>query len=383
MLTQEQYAHQLGEIKRKRAMADVLKQRAITPQGNMQNYSPIQALAQVLSAAVASGKDSSLNKKESALIDKQAEDQRAESARILQAFQGSPAKEAIPFQDEAGAAFEDTTDIPGFQSQPQGLLAQEAAPAVPGGQNAMIAAMLSSQSPDYQKMAMEMMSKQKSPQWKLGEIGAPGDRRQSVFYNESDPTQTRPVGDAFRKNQVPDWMLPGYIETKRKVAEAESKEKTLSPTAQKELFEADETSQASDNVIQMLNEAKAINEKAYSGPFATTRAKAVSLVPGGTEAADATINLDNIMTSQALESLKATFGGMPTEGERKILLDMQASADKTPKQRVEIMDRAIEAAKRRKAFNEEKAKSLRSGSYFKEPPQSPQKSGGIKFLGFE
>lgn len=264
------------------------------------------------------------------------------------------------------------------------LTAYQGSEGQPGGKDALIQALLSVQNPEMQKTALTMLAQTKPTSWKLGTVGADGDKQQSIFYNEADPTQTRPVGAPVRKGQLPDWMLPGYIETKRAVAQAESTEKPLSATAQKELFESDELAQTSGNVISMLNEAKKLNAAAMSGPYATTRAKAMSLLPGDNAAADATINLDNIMTGQALESLKATFGGMPTEGERKILLDMQASADKTPKQREEIMNRAIAAAERRLKFNQDKAKSLREGSYFKQSPaQQPPAAGGIKFLGFE
>jgi hypothetical protein len=140
----------------------------------------------------------------------------------------------------------------------------------------------------------------------------------------------------------------------------------LSPTAQKELFEADDTAQAAKNVQGILQSALELNDKTYSGYGAKSRAIARSNLPGTSEEADNTIQLDNMMTGQALESLKATFGGMPTEGERKILLEMQASADKTPAQRKDIMTRAIAAAKKREAFSRDRAKSLRAGTYFGE-----------------
>jgi hypothetical protein len=149
----------------------------------------------------------------------------------------------------------------------------------------------------------------------------------------------------------------------------------LSATAQKELFEAEDIAQASNNATGMLKEALTLNNKAYSGIGAKPRAIIASNLGMGKGGADDTINLDNLMTGQALESLKATFGGMPTEGERKILLDMQASADKTPTQRKAILDRAIIAADKRAKFNQTKAKSLRSGDYFLEEPQS---TGGVR-----
>jgi hypothetical protein len=149
----------------------------------------------------------------------------------------------------------------------------------------------------------------------------------------------------------------------------------MSATAQKELFEAEEIAQASNNATGMLKEALTLNNKAYSGIGAKPRAVIASNLGMGKGGADDTINLDNLMTGQALESLKATFGGMPTEGERRILLDMQASADKTPAQRKAILDRAIIAADKREKFNKTKAQSLRSGDYFSEQPQS---TGGVR-----
>lgn len=170
--------------------------------------------------------------------------------------------------------------------------------------------------------------------------------------------------------QQKDWQNPAYIDAMRKINEAKNEGKSMSPTAQKELFEADESAQSASSVISMLGKAKEINKSAMSGPYATMRAKGLSILPGENDAANKTIDLDNIMTGQALESLKLVFGGMPTEGERKILLDMQASTDKTPAQRETILNRAIEMANRRLAFNKSKADSLRSGSYFKEGPQT-------------
>lgn len=143
----------------------------------------------------------------------------------------------------------------------------------------------------------------------------------------------------------------------------------LSATAEKELFEADDNIKAGNSTIGLLKQALELNSQAYSGVGANLRAKIRSNLPGESPSANATVNLDNIMTTQALESLKTTFGAAPTEGERRILLDIQASADKTPKQREEIIARAIKAAEQRLIFNTNKARSLRSGAYNSVDPQ--------------
>ena len=155
------------------------------------------------------------------------------------------------------------------------------------------------------------------------------------------------------------------------IAGKASKGGSLSATAQKELFEANDTVQASANVVEMLTRAKTLSKDAYEGVGAKQRA-AVTSNTFGSKSADATVDLDNITTGQALESLRSVFGGSPTEGERKILLDIQGSANMTKKQRETIYDRAIELAKRRQNFNQNKAKSIRDGSYFSEDGASPQ-----------
>lgn len=160
----------------------------------------------------------------------------------------------------------------------------------------------------------------------------------------------------------------------------------LSATAQKELFEADDAVQNGMGAISSLNKAMELNNKAYSGVGASARATLRSNLPGGSDAADATIAMENIIKDQALTSMKSIFGGNPTEGERAILLDLQASASKTPKQREEILTRATQAAQRRLDFNKQKADSLRGGSYMSEggaPQVQAAPAGAPKRLKFD
>jgi hypothetical protein len=138
----------------------------------------------------------------------------------------------------------------------------------------------------------------------------------------------------------------------------------VSPTLQKKLIEIAESADAGAIAISQLDEALKYSPQAYSGYYATQRATARSNLPGGGDpSADATIQYDNIIRSQALESLKATFGAMPTEGERKVLIELQASADKTHGQRVEIIQRAQKLAKDRIDRDMKIADDIRAGKY--------------------
>lgn len=139
----------------------------------------------------------------------------------------------------------------------------------------------------------------------------------------------------------------------------------MSSTAQKELFETTDAITAGNNAITNLKDALKYSSKAYDGVGASQRAGIRGMIGGGSEEATATAMLDNITTGNALEQLKATFGGAPTEGERAILLQLQGSANMPRAQREAIYTRALEMAEIRIKSNQEKAESLRSGSFFK------------------
>jgi hypothetical protein len=133
------------------------------------------------------------------------------------------------------------------------------------------------------------------------------------------------------------------------------------------ILEADDQVQAGTNVIDMLNRALAINEKAGSGALAGMQAFLARNDPTGffdDERGAATTEFNNIVLNQALSSMKSIFGGNPTEGERAVLVQLQGAADKSPVERKAIIERGIELAKRRVAFNKERAEEIRGGSYF-------------------
>ncbi len=139
-------------------------------------------------------------------------------------------------------------------------------------------------------------------------------------------------------------------------------------TIAKEIFEADEGAQAGQNVITALDRALEINNTAWDGPTADFSSSAWALF--GNQDAATTQELKNLVTANALESLKATFGAAPTEGERKILLEVQGSINQPRAVREAIFKRAKAAAERRLRFNKERGSSLRGGTYF-DPGYSP------------
>ncbi len=153
-------------------------------------------------------------------------------------------------------------------------------------------------------------------------------------------------------------------------------QQALTATDKKAILEADEMVAANQGALNALAEATKLSPKANQGWLAGTRAALGNNLPdylvpdfvSSPESSEATTNLDNAVIGNALAQLKTIFGGNPTEGERKILIDLQGASNQPNSVRLEIFRRASEAANRRLAFNQERAAQLRGGTYYK--PQS-------------
>lgn len=147
----------------------------------------------------------------------------------------------------------------------------------------------------------------------------------------------------------------------------------LTATDKKAILEADETVSQAQGVVPLLERAQALSPQANSGYFASTRAALGNNLPdwmvpdrvSSPQSSLATAELDNVVQAQALQQLKAIFGGAPTEGERKILLDISGASSQPPAVREAIFKRAQEAVDRRIQFNQQRANELRGGEYYK------------------
>jgi hypothetical protein len=166
----------------------------------------------------------------------------------------------------------------------------------------------------------------------------------------------------------------------RASAEATRDARPPSAQAQRMIAEADAAVEANNQVMGFLKQANALNQVAMGFPGAGTVANIGGILPESVrpKAIDATQNLDNIIQNSVLPSLKSTFGGNPTEGERKILLEVAGSSSKPPAVRAEIFKRAQAAAEAKVRFNTERARSLRSGQYFGPSGEpAPSQRGGV------
>ena len=137
---------------------------------------------------------------------------------------------------------------------------------------------------------------------------------------------------------------------------------------------ADDAIVSNRSAIDSLTRAKQLSKQAFAGPGAGVRGYAASFLGDTSDigkAGIATENLTNEVMTNSLGQLKAIFGGNPTEGERKILLDLQGSASKPDSVRQAIFDRASALAQKRLEFNQQRADQLRGNTYYK-----PQGSNG-------
>lgn len=174
-------------------------------------------------------------------------------------------------------------------------------------------------------------------------------------------------------------LTPGTEEYKAKVAEL-TKADSLSEQDKKRIYELDEKVAAGKEVVAAFSSALQLNDVAYEGRTAGAREVVGSVIPGvrSSEAQTATADLENIVLGTALTQLKAIFGAAPTEGERKILIDVQGSINKPAPTRAAIWKRAQAAAARRIQDSQRRISEIKTGALgrkLNEPESEPAAEG--------
>jgi len=158
-----------------------------------------------------------------------------------------------------------------------------------------------------------------------------------------------------------DYTLTGQL-NKMPASELE----TISATDDK-VHATDQYIQEMQSLITPDESGLSINDKAFAGYGADMRTNLARNDPTGLlaskERGEATTKLKNIIGSEAISSLRAIFGSNPTEGERQVLMDMNASIDKSPTERRDIIERAVRLAKDRLVQLQRRSEQLRSGTY--------------------
>jgi len=215
-------------------------------------------------------------------------------------------------------------------------------------------------------------------------------RNRQIIERFSSSRDPRAVSEARRAQDENEALVPkgvfvkpdGSLDTTalRIQAQAKKADTPVSASDRKAIMEADEAVMTNEGVITSLDAASRVSKGAYGNPIGSVYSRVGQYF--GDDAAKKTVELQNLTTAQALEQLKSTFGAAPTEGERKILLEIQGSASLPDEQRQKIFARAKAAAERRLEFNRQQAEQLRGGNYYKPgqgpnaPRTAPQAGGG-------
>lgn len=219
----------------------------------------------------------------------------------------------------------------------------------------------------------------------LGSFPLPGMQAEvgGEFGNTPEARAIQVLVDSGKmtREQAAEWLAGkqvvgpnGQVDFRTPTGTQQVRPAQLSQGEKDAILESDKAVEAGNASIGALTKALELNDKAFSGATAEARAWADRNVLPGEWGGTATTELQNLISTQALNSLRAIFGGNPTEGERKILLDLQASVNKSPEERKIILDNALAGAKARVEREKARGGAMRSGTYFTQG--LPQQAGG-------
>lgn len=386
-----EYERAAMEARRRRRMAEMLAQQAYVPQdvgvAPIPSAAPlVQGLQAFLTARQQRKAEEAAEKAEKADVA-----QMRELLTSLGPQERSGAEAAV--QDivqnaQMGQLGRDGTYTPSTitpSDKPIGMPYTEAAPTGQARQDMLLAAMAGG-SPRAAKLA-EVLMGQKPEVEEFGTTPVLSESGEYVVFGKGGTARPTGVRGAPKDQDLTPYQREMLRLRERELGIRErgmgpERQRPLSPTAQKELFETDENVLATQTGIDLLQNARLLSPKAFEGPLAAQRATAATVLPDEIEPAGAkeTLEFDLLIKQQVLPQLRSIFGAAPTEGERAILLELQGSSSLPKKVRDSLLNRAIQAAQRRLQFNRQKSEQLRSGSYFRE---APMELGGGLPSGFE
>lgn len=127
-----------------------------------------------------------------------------------------------------------------------------------------------------------------------------------------------------------------------------------------------------DQALLDLSKAYKLNPNTFdtSAPDIAQR-KALELVGSKDEKLLNTRLQENLLGEQALEKLRTTFGGNPTEGERGILLSLQGIGSKSKEEREAIIKHAYQALKNKREVHNKRLNEINQGLYRSTSPETP------------
>lgn len=201
--------------------------------------------------------------------------------------------------------------------------------------------------------------------------------KDSTGTGTSEPKEPKPQSPAG-KLAADKGFKPGTPEYQAEVDKILKAGTHLSSKDKDELYATDNAIKAGETALLLLNKALAVNKKAYEGATAGARRTIARNLPGfkKSEGVTATTELENILTRQAVGSLKAIFGGNPSDAESRLLLRLEGAIDMSTEERDALIKESITSAARKLKQNREKVKSIRSGAFDLDRSSPEEKAEG-------
>lgn len=178
------------------------------------------------------------------------------------------------------------------------------------------------------------------------------------------PADLKPLSGATSGGQ-PVFMGPnGPVDaTGKPITQFDVKPKPISAAEQGRIVDTEGLIESGIGAVKTIDDAINLNNQAYEGSLSGWRKSLGQLFSSDDPRYVATEQFDNLATGGALASLRTIFGGNPTEGERKILLEMQAVSSKPRAVREGILRRARDAAALRIRNETQRLQRLKGGEY--------------------
>lgn len=138
----------------------------------------------------------------------------------------------------------------------------------------------------------------------------------------------------------------------------------LTPAEVKLKSEAEEALTGLDSSIASLKKAYTLNPNTFDASLMSKAQRKLLEETGSKDPkVQNTREMENLLSSGAVEKLKASFGGNPTEGERDILLSLEGLGAKSIEERAKIMKNTYTKLKGVRAARQKRLNEIGSGLY--------------------
>ena len=121
---------------------------------------------------------------------------------------------------------------------------------------------------------------------------------------------------------------------------------------------------ASDSAMRSLKQAYQLNPNSFDASLPDLAQRKILEAAGSKDTKLVnTRTMENLLGEQALSQLKTTFGSAPTEGERKILMDLQGIGAKSREERAIIMRNAYKSLQSARERQQKRLNEINQGLY--------------------